>query len=165
MTSQVAANAHRVARHDPAVAAHPWLARATANCVDAIRRLEDPHAYELLFALRFADEASAAGVPESDELVDHLARFVPADGTVTVAGGSEGEVLHPIELAPEPDAPSRRLVDPDALAADVERLADEQRDDGGWTVGFSSFSPAAEVEWRGYATVAAVATLRANGGG
>jgi hypothetical protein len=165
MTSQVAANAHRVARHDPAVAAHPWLARATAWCVDAIRRIEHPHAYELLFSLRFVDAAGAAGLPEADELVEHLGRYVPADGTVAVAGGSEGEALSPLDLVPDPDGPSRRLVDPDAVAADVERLAGEQHADGGWTVGFSSFSPAAEVEWRGYATVAAVATLRANGGG
>ena len=165
MTSQVAANAHRVARHDLAVAAHPWLARATAHCVDAVRGIDDPQAHELLFSLRFVDAAGSAGLPETDELIDRLGRFVPAGGTLAVAGGSEGEALRPLDLSPLPDAPSRRLLDPDAVAADVERLAGEQQDDGGWTVDFASFSAAAAVEWRGYATVAAVATLRANVGG
>jgi hypothetical protein len=40
-TAQVAANAHRVARHDPALAAHPWLARATAWCCGAIEAIEE----------------------------------------------------------------------------------------------------------------------------
>lgn len=32
--------------------------------------------------------------------------------------------------------------------------------DGGWLVGFASASPAAALEWRRYATVSAVTTLR-----
>ena len=36
ITAVVAADAHRVARHDPAVAGHPWLARATRYCLRAI---------------------------------------------------------------------------------------------------------------------------------
>lgn len=56
MTSQVAANAHLVARHHTAVASHPWLTMATEYCVDAIRGVNAaPHAYELKFALQFLD--------------------------------------------------------------------------------------------------------------
>lgn len=56
MTTQVAAKAHVVARHDRRVADHPWLATATRWCLDAIRAIETtPHAYELLFALQFLD--------------------------------------------------------------------------------------------------------------
>ncbi len=36
ITAIVAANANRVAAHDRAVAAHPWLARATSRCLTAI---------------------------------------------------------------------------------------------------------------------------------
>src|SRR4051812_39873697 len=45
ITAVVAAVAHRVAAGDAAVAAHPWLARATHHCLGAIAALDDePHA-------------------------------------------------------------------------------------------------------------------------
>lgn len=113
ITAVVAATAYRVAASDPGVAAHPWLARATAFCLAAVRGLGDsPHAMELAFAVRFLD-AAAASSPEAAGLVGELARHVPADG--------------------------------------------------GWTVDFDSWSPAAALEWRGHATVEAVVLLRANG--
>ena len=57
----------------------------------------------------------------------------------------------------------RDLVEDDCVAADLDRLEKGQRDDGGWAVDFTSYSDVATLEWRGYATVSAVATLRANG--
>jgi hypothetical protein len=50
------------------------------------------------------------------------------------------------------------------VATDLDRLAALQQPDGGWTVDYISASPAAALEWRGYATVKAFATLRANAG-
>jgi hypothetical protein len=38
-----------------------------------------------------------------------------------------------------------------------------QQDDGGWVVDFTACSPAAALDWRGYATVGALTVLRANG--
>ena len=38
ITAFTTAAAHEVAAHDPAVAGHPWLERATAYCLDADRR-------------------------------------------------------------------------------------------------------------------------------
>jgi hypothetical protein len=43
---------------------------------------------------------------------------------------------------------------------DLERLAAEQRADGGWEIDFAPASPAAAIEWRGYVTVRAIAVLR-----
>jgi hypothetical protein len=82
------------------------------------------------------------------------------DGPTPVAGGAEGEVLNPLEFAPYADAPSRALFGKDVIDADLDHLAAGQQPDGGWTVTFSAFSPAGALEWRGYATVQAVATLR-----
>ena len=48
------------------------------------------------------------------------------------------------------------------VKADLERVAGEQEEDGGWSVDFQSFSPAAALEWRGYATVRALTILRDN---
>ena len=163
MTTQVAANALRVARHDPAVAGHPWLVGATAYCVDAIRNLDAaPHAYELLFALRFVDAASGH-VPDPGSLLEHLGRYVPAEGSVHVDGGAADERLHPLDFTPDPSGPVRSLFPDEVVAADLDRLVGLQQPDGGWVVDFVSASPAAALEWRGYATVAAVTTLLANG--
>jgi hypothetical protein len=162
ITTLVAAHAHRVAAHDPAVAGHPWLARATARCLAAIDALEAaPAAYELAFGVRFLDavydhEAAAPG------LLARLGEHVPRDGRLRVTGGLADEALRPVDLAPEPGRPARTLLDEAAVAADLERLAAEQDDDGGWSVDFRSYSPAAALEWGGYATVRALSILRAN---
>jgi hypothetical protein len=162
ITAIVAANAHRVGAHDPAVAAHPWLARATTRCLAAIDALEAaPTAYELEFAVRLLDAVhdNEAAAPA---LLARLAEYVPDDGRVPVVGGLPDEALRPLDLAPEPGRPARAILDEEAIAADLERLAGEQDEDGGWSVDFQSYSPAAALEWRGYATVRALSVLHAN---
>jgi hypothetical protein len=162
MTAQVAAGAHRVARHDPQVADHPWLTVATEHCVRAIRAIDAaPHAYELKFALQLLD-ALTERVPDAGDLLAHLGQHVPPAGSVQVEGGADDEVLHPLDFAPHPDRPVRDLFAPEVIAADLERLADLQQSDGGWLVDFESSSPAAALEWRGYATVRAVDIIRTN---
>jgi hypothetical protein len=163
ITTIVAAHAHRVATHDLAVAAHPWLARATTCCLEAIDALEAaPQPYELAFAVRFLDAAQ-----ESDALAPallaRLGEYVPEDGRLRVVGGLPDETLRPLDLAPEPDRPARSIFDEATIAADLERLAAEQHEDGGWSVDFQSYSPAAALEWRGYATVRALSVLGNNG--
>ncbi|WP_033291525.1 hypothetical protein [Amycolatopsis jejuensis] len=151
----------RVAEHDPAVAAHPWLARATEACLRAIRSIEEmPHAIELNFAIHLLD-AAYDRYPEVDELLTKLGKFLPDNGIVPVAGGSEGEALRPLDFSPTP-GPARRLFTADAIEADLTRLEQGQQPDGAWTVDFASYSPAAALEWRGYATVGAISVLRAN---
>jgi hypothetical protein len=160
MTTQVAANAHVLGRYQPAVAGLPWLATATEFCLAAIRGIdEEPHAYELLFALRFLDVVAQA-VPEADVLLSSLGRFLPPNGSMPVQGGAEGETLHPLDFAPHPQRPVRKLFTAEAIDADLERLSALQEPDGGWTVGFAAVSPAAALEWRGYATLQAVEILQ-----
>jgi hypothetical protein len=162
ITAIVAAHANRVAAHDPVVARHPWLARATSCCLAAIDALEEaPGAYVLAFALQLLDavhdrEERAPG------MLARLSELVPRDGRLCVTGGLADEALRPLDLAPAPGRPARTLLDDAAVAADLERLAAEQEEDGGWSVDFQSFSPAAALEWRGYATVRAVSVLRHN---
>lgn len=163
ITAIVAAHANRVAAHDAAVAAHPWLARATSCCLAAIGALEAaPQPYELAFALQLADAAHDRD-PAAPALLGRLGKFVPDDGRLQVVGGLPDETLWPLDLAPEPGRPARMILDEATVAADLERLAGEQHEDGGWAVDFQSYSPAAALEWRGYATVRALSVLRANG--
>ena len=163
ITAAVAAVAHRVARHDPAVADHPWLHRATRYCLDTIDMRDEPEsALELRYSLAFLD-AVADAEPAALELIDRLAKAIPPSGVLPVEGGLENEVVRPLELSPFPDRPLRRHLAPEVVAADLDRLAADQRDDGGWEVDFASFSPAAALEWRGDATVRALTVLRDNG--
>ena len=76
---------------------------------------------------------------------------------------SEGETMRPLDFAPFPDSPVRKLFDSDTIAADLDRLANGQEDDGGWRVDFANYSPAAELEWRGHMTVRAISILKRNG--
>jgi hypothetical protein len=163
ITAIVAAYANRVAAHDPAVAGHPWLVRATSCCLAAIDSLEAaPQAYVLAFAVKLLD-----AVHDRDEaapgLLARLGEYVPRDGRLPVVGGLPEEALRPLDIAPEPGRPARSLLDEAAVSADLERLANEQEEDGGWTVDFQSYSPVAALEWRGYATVRALSVLRRNG--
>jgi hypothetical protein len=90
ITAFVAAAAHHVAANDPAVAGHPWLARATRYCLDAIAALKaEPFAYVLAFSIRLLD-ALYERRPEATALMEALGTHVPADGRVPVAGGAEG---------------------------------------------------------------------------
>jgi hypothetical protein len=158
MTAVVLGIAHRVARHDAAVATHPWVVRATGWARERITALERPgHAIELRYVIALLD-----ALGDEDELA-RLWAFVPGDATLPVAGGAEGEAMRPLDLSPAPGAPSRRHIDPSVIRADLDRLEDEQRDDGGWDVDWAHWSPAGALDWRGWATVRAVRILRANG--
>jgi hypothetical protein len=162
ITAVIAAEAHAVAAFDPAVAAHPWLERATRHCLDAILALDGaPHALVLAFSLRLV-HAIHATHPDAAAALERLAAFVPADGIVHVEGGLEDEVVRPLDMAPRP-GPVRELFGPGVVEAELDRLAAGQRDDGGWEVDFASFSPQGALEWRGHATVRAIGTLRAAG--
>ncbi|GII57755.1 hypothetical protein Pth03_61440 [Planotetraspora thailandica] len=163
ITAAVAAGAHRVAVQDPAVAAHPWLGRATAYCLAGIAALDEaPHAYTLLFVARFLDAVHATH-PQAEDLLGHVGAYFPSDGLLPVEGGAEGETLRPLGVAPYPGTPARKLFTPEAVSADLDRLAGSQAGDGGWTIDFAPISPAAAMEWRGYTTVSAIDLLRRNG--
>ncbi|BBH69705.1 hypothetical protein ACTI_63900 [Actinoplanes sp. OR16] len=154
MTTQLAAHAHRAGAGD-----HPWLRGATAWCLDTMEAItEAPHAIELMFSMLFLD-AVAGETPRATALLERYTGFVRLDGPTPVAGGAEGEVLFPLDFTPHDDSPSRAYFSPAAIAADRERLAAQQQPDGGWDVSFQTFSPAAALEWRGYATVQAITVL------
>jgi hypothetical protein len=163
ITSAVCAIAHRVAHHDPAGAEHTWLARATDYCEREIAAMERPRgAYEFSFVLQFLDTLHDTDADATREL-ERLRSFIPDSGSMPVPGGAEGETLRPLDFSPRPDRPLRELFASEVVAADLDRLAAKQLDDGGWDVDWKVFSPAAAVEWRGYVTVRALTILKANG--
>jgi hypothetical protein len=162
ITAYVTGTAHRVAVHDPAVAAHPWLERATDYCIASIEALDEaPFAIELSAAVQFLDAAHDVR-PEAASLIGRLGQYIPADGQVRVTGGAEDEMMRALDFAPRRDRPVRALFSQETIDAELRRLAGEQQEDGGWRVDFRSYSPAAELEWRGYMTVRAASILRDN---
>ena len=162
ITAIVTANAQRVAAQDDAVASHEWLARATEYGINAIGALQrQPQTLELAFSVQFLDAAYERH-PRAEEMLRKLAEYIPDTGLVPVTGGIEGETMKPLDFAPFPDRPTRELFSPGVIEKDLERLAGEQREDGGWEVDFASYSPAASLEWRGHATVRAVTILKKN---
>ena len=162
ITAFVTGTAQRVAAHDEAVAAHPWLTRATDYCLAAIDALEDaPFAIELAAAIQFLDAVHGVR-PEAAPLLERLGRHIPADGLVRVTGGAEDETMRALDFAPTPDRPVRRAVQPGGdrgrAAAPGGRAAGRRR----VARRLQELLPAATLEWRGYTTVRAVSILRRN---
>ena len=139
-----------------------WSARRdySLTAIDAIH--EAPFAYVLAFSLRFLD-AVYEHRPEATDLLRRLGAYIPANGLIPVTGGTENETLRPLDIAPYPGRPVRDLFAEGVISADLERLAGEQGEDGGWTVDFLKISPAGSLDWRGYVTAQAVDILRRNG--
>jgi hypothetical protein len=163
MTCMLAGIAYRVGQHDRGVGDHPWLQIATEYSIREIRALDGSRgAHEFSFALQFLDAVHDA-YPDAAAELRRLGKLVPASGTIPVSGGQPDEALRLLDLSPRPNRPLRELFDADVVAEALDRLAAGQQDDGGWTVDFLSTSAAGALEWRGYATVDALAVLQAHG--
>lgn len=159
ITSIVTMQALRIARHDPTVRSHPWLARATSYCVEHAATTSP--AMELAFVVSCLD-ALAESRPDVIPLITQLGAAIPPDGVMPVIGGLPDEAMRPLDFAPYPDRPARELFSAEVVTADLDRLASAQREDGGWPLEFAAYSPAAALEWRGYMTVHAMSILLAN---
>lgn len=137
---------------------HPWLKDATAWCWRQIDSDTAPAGYTVKFALQFLD--SVPDPVRAAAAVERLRAAIRSDGTVAVDGGVEDEKIAPLDLSPQPEAPSRALFTDEQISNDLNRLEAGQLDDGGWDFDFLHWSPAQSVEWRGLVTIHAVRTLR-----
>ncbi|CAM3174803.1 hypothetical protein [Stackebrandtia soli] len=140
-----------------------WLDRAEAFCVKEIDRLVstgdfDGHALENL--LRFLGaardrkwaDAHRATIAARIQDLRFFNLYPSADYGVS-----------PLDIAPDPDDPTRELFPSDAIAAHLDALAAGQSDDGGWRLTWEPPAGAATAEWRGVVTVNAISVLRRNG--
>lgn len=154
MTAAVSAAAQRAGMRDP------WLDRASDYVWEHIPGLDPSAGYQMKYVIDFLDAA-----PDRDRADRALARVgeaVGGRGTLTVAGGGEGEELTAIFVCARPDHAGRRLFDPDAVEGQLDELAAGQQPDGGWTFNWLDWNPAVTWEWRGRLTVDALRTLAAN---
>lgn len=138
---------------------HPWLDRATELMWSRIATLETAGPYDLYGVVGFLDH-----VPDRDRARQAMERVAPLLlEVVALDPGTPGETHSPLGYAPRPDSLARGLFDERVIGAHLDHLAAGQRDDGGWTFNWPAWSPAAELNWRGFLTVDALRLLRANG--
>jgi hypothetical protein len=105
-------------------------------------------------------------VPDRDRAREVFGRVGPLileQNLVALDPEAPGEVHGVLDFAPEPDSLARVLFDAATIQAHLDHLAQDQKDDGGWTFNWPAWSPAAERDWRGFLTVDALRALRANG--
>jgi hypothetical protein len=139
--------------------AHPWLDRATELMWSRIASLAEPGPYDLYGVISFLDQ-----VPDADRARRALDGVAPMLlKVVTLDPEAPGETHSPLGYAPRPGSLARSLFSDEVIGAHLDHLAAGQRDDGGWTFNWPSWTPAAELDWRGFITVSSLATLRANG--
>jgi len=140
---------------------HPWLDRATQVMWARIGTLTEPSGYEMFGVLRFLQH-----VPDRDRAHAAFGRVGPLiidRKLVALDPEQAGEVHGPLEFAPEPGSLARGLFDGVTIKAHLDHLARAQLEDGGWTINWPAWSPAAERDWRGFLTVDVLRLLRANG--
>ncbi len=140
---------------------HPWLERATALLWERIGTLDKTSPYDIRGLLWFLEK-----VPDRDRARDSAARLCPMiidQGLVAMEPGTPGEVHTPLDFAPRPGSPARAVFSQSLIDAHLDHLAAAQRPDGCWTFNWLAWSPAAEREWQGHCTIAALTVLRDNG--
>ncbi|MEU5159869.1 hypothetical protein AB0G74_09720 [Streptomyces sp. NPDC020875] len=151
---------------------HAWLFRATDFCWAAVESLEDSHPYEVEAAIAFLD-----GVPDRERArtaADRLGRLVRerrlvvldperADERPVSPGYAPGEHHYPYDYARTPGSVARRWFSDHEMDRALDRLAGEQRDDGGWPLTWRQWAPGTALEARPMVTVEALLTLRAYG--
>jgi hypothetical protein len=138
---------------------HPWLDRATELMWTRIAALAEPGPYDLYGVIGFLDH-----VPDRDRARRALDAVAPMLlEVVALDPEAPGESHSPLGYAPRPGSLARSLFGAEVIRAHLDHLAAGQRDDGGWTFNWPAWSPAAELDWRGFITVSSLVTLRANG--
>ena len=132
---------------------HPWLEKADEFLFARIAELDVSElgdGYDLLFSVHFLDAH-----PDATRATAALEALGPIP---TAEPGSERPSA--LDLSPVPGLRTRGLFD---VERDLDALEAAQLQDGGWTVSWPDWNPAASIEWRGVATINALKTLRANG--
>ena len=138
---------------------HPWLEPATAYCWKRIAALQPSEMHELGVAITFLRYIPDRRRAERE--LGRLGQQLLASGLVADITATD-YVRKPLDWAPTPDHPLRPLFDEATIQANLDVLTAGQQADGGWTIAWPPLSPGCELEWRGWVTLGALLTLRAN---
>jgi hypothetical protein len=139
---------------------HHWVGHAVEYCWRSIAQLQSDDMHLLgcvLTFLRYAPDQERAG-----RILEDLGRAMLANGQIA-SPDAPGYVRKPIDWAPDPQHPLRRVIPEAAISADLARLEADQQEDGGWPIAWPPPSEAAVLEWRGWVTIPAPLTFPPKG--
>jgi hypothetical protein len=138
---------------------HPWLDRAASFCWSALESSAGADAYDALCILKFLEHTPDR--PRAETAWQALSKSIVE--RVDLDPAAEGDVHGPLEFAPSPASLARALFPADLFDHHLDLLEAGQKDDGGWDFTFPSWTPITRPDWRGWATVESLKTLRDNG--
>ena len=141
---------------------HPWVDAATDWCWRSLEEDGLPReAHALKEALRFL-----AAVPDrarAEAIAAAVPTHLPSVEWYRGDADDPGYGVTPLDYAPTPTHPWRRLFDHAQVSAHLDALLAEQAEDGGWSLRWEPPSAAATLAYRGVVTVQALRVLVANG--
>nr|BFF26096.1 hypothetical protein GCM10025732_40610 [Glycomyces mayteni] len=138
---------------------HPWLGPATEYCWGAIAAVGEVEAYDAMCVLGFLER-----VPDRERAEAEFARLrEPLRTSAALDPDAPGHVHSPVDLAPRPDSLGRRLFSDEEIGVHLDRIVEDQGEDGGWAPNFAMWTPVVVHEWGGYLTLARLETLKAYG--
>ena len=140
---------------------HPWRTAATAGVWKAIDDELPDEVHAMKETLRFLAHQPDRGRAET--LVPAIAERLPSLPMMQLEPGAADYGVTPLQLAPEPDNPWRRLFDADLIEAFLDDLEARQQADGGWPIAWVPPGQAGTSAWRSRVTIDALHTLRAAG--
>jgi hypothetical protein len=148
-------------RHAPE---HLWVRRASEWCWKAIPADVPTSQYQVHSVVEFllAEPDRERAQPVLDILGNGLAagRVVPID---PAAPPPSPDTHTPLSYAPSPQHALRRYFDDAIIEGFLDRLVDDQQEDGGWPIDWPAPGATAVSEWRAIKTLEALEILRAYG--
>ncbi|TCC20811.1 hypothetical protein [Kribbella speibonae] len=133
---------------------HPWRDRAGAWCAAQLAEALPEDAHGLHEALEFLEHTDDVDLDRIRDWLPKLQWF-RADAADPTYG------VTPLQFASTPDSVWRPLFTDAQLDAHLDRLIEDQQDDGGWAITWEPPGPAAHLEYRGIVTLGALRTLKA----
>lgn len=145
-----------------AVAGGPaWLEQAVRFLWDNLERINLSFYHDLIHVIAFLRQMPDD--PRTAAALASLDRSLAAPGVIERDPHAGGYVHKVLDWVTEPDSYCAKFVDAETLALHLDAMVAGQQPDGGWPISWEALSPAATMEWRGWATVNRLTTLKAHG--
>jgi hypothetical protein len=140
---------------------HPWLDRATEWCWIRLDAGFDEDAHALREVAEFLAHVPDRG--RADAVAARVGGWLATAAWFRADPADPEYGVTPLHFAPAPDSPWRPLFDDTTIEGHLDRLARDQRPDGGWPITWEPPGAASALDWRGIETLRALRTLRAYG--
>ena len=140
---------------------HPWLEQAVPFCWKVIEETETTQFHDIMPMLTFLQHAP--GRERAEAQIERIRARLRAADVIAYDPAAAGYAKFPPDWAPMPAHPLRVLFSDEVFQAHLDALAQRQQPDGGWPINWEPISAVVAAEWRGWATLQALLTLRVYG--